>query len=928
MTKLHDLHAQGQSIWLDYIRRSFLEDGGMQAAIDQGVRGVTSNPSIFEQAIAGSNDYDTAFGELVLAGKSTQEIYDALVIADIQHAADLLRPIYDASDGIDGVVSLEVSPTLAHDTDGTIEEARRYHAAVDRPNVMIKVPATPEGIPAIETLTADGININVTLIFSVEQYVKVANAYIAGLQKRLDAGQNISKIASVASFFVSRVDVAVDKLLTEKGEADLLGNIAIANSKLAYERFKAIFSGEAWDALAAQGARVQRPLWASTGTKNPNYSDVLYVDTLIGPHTVNTLPPDTLDAVIDDGTVARTIDTDVHIAQEQFAKLAALGINIDAVTDQLLKEGVEKFAQAFESLMTSLEAKQERVRGLFDYIQADLGDAQAAVDAACGKIHAGKVIKRIWNHDHTVWADSEDEITNRLGWLHSPNVMRGQVKRINAFVEAVKGDGYTHALLLGMGGSSLAPEVFRETFGVADGYLDLAVLDSTDPGYVLGYDDALDLSKTLFIVATKSGGTAETLSFFKYFYNRVVDTVGKDAAGKHFVAITDPGSKLETMADQYQFRATFLNDPNIGGRYSVLSFFGILPAALVGVDVERILQRASDMVINCSALSNMSESDNNGGLLGVIVGEMAQAGRDKLTLVTSPAIAHFGDWVEQLVAESTGKNGKGILPVVGEPLGTPDVYGDDRLFVYLQLANDTTHNAALDALKAAGHPLVTITLRDIYDLGAQYFLWEMATVVAGHIMGIQPFDQPNVESAKKSARAMIAEYEKTGKLPTLDAALSGDGITVYGDVQADNPAAALKAFLDQAQAGDYVALQAFTHPNAASDDALKALQSTIRDTYKLAVTVGYGPRFLHSTGQLHKGDAGNGLFVQFLATMPRDADIPDTAGEDASAMSFGTLKEAQALGDRTALLDENRRVLRFHLGDDVAAALTTLQAGL
>ncbi len=668
MTKLHQLANLGQAIWFDYIRRSFITSGDLQALIDEGLCGVTSNPSIFEKAIAGSTDYDDALHRLVEEGKTVEEIYEELALDDIQQAADLLRPVYDATDGADGYVSLEVSPNLAYDTEGTIAEARRLFATLDRPNVMIKVPATADGIPAIETLIGDGINVNVTLIFSLAHYEAVAEAYVAGLEKLAADGGDLSKVASVASFFISRVDAAVDRTLEGHPQgAPLQGKIAIANAKAANARFHQIFSGPRWEWLAAKGARVQRPLWASTSTKNPLYPDTLYVDDLIGPDTVNTVPPATLNAFRDHGTVALTLEADMDEAHAQLTRLAEVGVELDAVTQQLQDEGVAKFAESFEVLMDSIAEKREQLLAGWQHQTASLGSDQAAVDDALAEMKENRIMARIWAHDHTVWKPEPTEITNRLGWLRTAKVMVDNLPRLEGLVEAVRAAGYTHALLLGMGGSSLAPEVFRKTFGLKEGYLDLAVLDSTDPGAVLAHAERLDLSRTLFIVATKSGGTVETLSFFKFFYNRVADEVGIKQAGEHFIAITDPGSKLVKLAERYNFRATFLNDPNIGGRYAVLSYFGLVPAALVGVDVGLLLGRALTASSGCE--SCVASGDNPGARLGAILGELAKAGRDKATFVLSPAIASFGDWVEQLIAESTGKEGQGILPVVGEPLG-------------------------------------------------------------------------------------------------------------------------------------------------------------------------------------------------------------------------------------------------------------------
>jgi len=932
MSKLHELSKLGQSIWYDYIRRAFLTSGDLQSLIDLGLRGVTSNPAIFEKAIAGSSDYDDELKKLVARDMSTGDIYEALAIGDISRAADLLRPVYDETKGCDGYVSLEVSPRLANDTAATVAEAKRLHAALNRPNLMIKVPATAAGIPAITELIGSGISVNVTLIFSLENYRDVAEAYIAGLGKLVATGGDASTVASVASFFVSRVDTAVDRELAAKDNQDLQGKIAIANAKVAYGMSGEIFAGARWQTLTRSGARVQRLLWASTGTKNPAYPDTMYVDQMIGADTVNTVPPATLNAFLDHGVVAPTLAQGVDTAKEQLAQLSDLGIDLKAITGKLQEDGVAAFAKSFESLMASIEDKRKCLLANKKNYRVALGDFQPAVDTALAELRDQHVMSRIWQHDHTVWKPDPTEITNRLGWLHSPEVMMENLPEISALVDSVRAAGYSHALLLGMGGSSLAPEVFRFTFGVQKGFLDLAVLDSTDPGAVLYHARRLDPAKTLFVVSTKSGGTVETFSFFKYFYNVVAKAVGRGRAGDHFIAITDPKSGLVDTAAEYRFRKTFINDPNIGGRYSALSYFGLVPAALIGMDVARLLDRAATIVCNTEGCNCPVAGDNSGAWLGAIMGEMAMAGRDKVTLITSPEIASFGAWVEQLIAESTGKEGVGILPVAGEEPGAPQAYANDRLFVYLQLNGDNTHDDRIKALAEAGHPVVQFELRDVYDLGGEFFRWEMATVVAGRRLGINPFDQPNVESAKVLARKTVAEFQEKGRLPELTPTAQENGIAVYAGFPVDSIGKALQDFLAQAQPGEggrprsYVALQAYVTPTSITEAALRSLATKLRDRYKLATTVGFGPRFLHSTGQLHKGDAGNGLFIQITAGTPEDAPIPDKAGEEASSMTFGTLKMAQALGDRQALLDNKRKVIRFDLGKEVEAGLERLAA--
>jgi glucose-6-phosphate isomerase len=551
----------------------------------------------------------------------------------------------------------------------------------------------------------------------------------------------------------------------------------------------------------------------------------------------------------------------------------------------------------------------------------ELGQYSGIVRDALAKLKEDRVMARIWDHDHTVWKPEPDEITNRLGWLDSPDNMSGVVLQIVDQVNRVREAGYDRALLLGMGGSSLAPEVFRETFGVADGYLDLSVLDSTDPTAVADQAEVHDPARTLFIVSTKSGTTAETLSFFKYFYNRTVDTVGSDRAGEHFIAITDPDSPLEKTALENDFRHVFINDPNIGGRYSALSYFGLVPAALVGVDLPTLLERASTLAVNCEAANCPVKGNNTGAILGSVMGTLAMEGMDKLTVLTSPAISTFGSWLEQLLAESTGKEGKGILPVEGETPGPVNVYGKDRMFAYLRLQGDDIHDDLVNELANNGYSVCRINLKDIYDLGGEFFRWEMATVVAGHIMGINPFDQPNVESAKIQARRMLDEYRRAGKLPEPEPLFETDGITVYSDLKGNEIDQITNAFLSQAGPDNYAAIQAYINPATGASSALNTLRLKIRDRLKIATTLGFGPRFLHSTGQLHKGDGGRGLFIQITADDAMDIPIPDEPGSSTSATSFGVLKASQALGDRQALLDAGRRVIRYNITGDITAGI-------
>jgi transaldolase / glucose-6-phosphate isomerase len=959
--RLAAVYELGQSSWYDNIRRGLITSGELQHLInDDAVVGITSNPTIFEKAIDGSTDYDDAIKKLVDQGVADpRQIFEVLAIEDIQTAADVLRPIFERTNGQDGYISLEVSPDAARDTQKTIAEARSLFRRASRPNVMIKIPATAEGLPAIEQMIYEGVNINVTLIFALNRYEAVAEAFIRGLEHRLRDGQPVTGIASVASFFVSRVDTLVDKLLDDvatrtqesgirEEAAALHGKAAIANARIAYEKYRGIFHGQRFKQARQAGASPQRCLWASTSTKNPAYRDILYVESLIGPETVDTLPPQTIVAFQDHGVVAVTLDKDLPAMHAVLDRLAAIGIDMARVTQQLEVEGVKSFADSFDKLIASTGEKAEKLRhraqggargaesgaaapNLASRQQLQVGPLQAVVDAALDRASQEEFARRIWEKDPTLWKPNpaeQNEITNRLGWLTVAEQMYEVLPRLNDLGEDARRTGFTHAVLLGMGGSSLAPEVLRRTFGVAAGQPVLLVLDSTDPQTILDVERTIELSRTLFIVASKSGGTIETLSHFKYFHAKLRDVVG-DEAGAHFIAITDPGTKLDQLAREHDFRAIFRNPDDIGGRYSALSYFGLAPGALIGVDVEKLLDRAETMCQACRP--SVAVRDNPGLWLGAIMGALAQRGHDKLTLVMSPPISTFGYWVEQLIAESTGKEGKGIVPVEGEALGAPSVYGTDRLFVYLRTDEgfDPEQDERLARLVEAGQPVVTLKLRDTYDIGAEFFRWEFATATAGALLGINPFDQPNVQEAKDKTNALLAQYVQTHQLPQPPAILRTQHVTlVAGELQTQHLynsvslQAALEAFALEAGAGDYMALLAYLQRSAATDATLQQIRLRLRDGRRVATTLGYGPRFQHSTGQLHKGGPNTGVFIQFVADDPVDVSIP---GEP---YTFGVLKQAQALGDLQSLEAHQRRVIRIALGADIAVGLAEVRQAL
>jgi transaldolase/glucose-6-phosphate isomerase len=942
MTSLKSLPDHGQAVWLDFLSRGFIAKGGLKKLVDEdGLRGVTSNPSIFEQAIGHGDEYDEAVAQILKKhDRPAGEIFEQIAVEDIQDATDVLRPVFDATKGADGFVSIEVSPYLAKDTAGTIAEAKRLWQSIDRNNLMIKVPATPEGVPAIHDLIASGINVNITLLFAQQAYEQVVEAYLSGLEALAVKGGDVSRIASVASFFVSRIDTAVDKLLDEKiAEANdpdekkrlaaLKGKIAIANAKLAYQRYLRLFAGARWDALKTHGAKPQRLLWASTGTKNKAYSDVLYVEELIGPDTVNTMPLATIDAFRDHGTLRDSLVQDPAQAQRLLSELGRAGISLDSVTDKLLDDGVRLFADAADKLLAAVAKKRIDVLGkAMDKQELALGDAlKKKTDAVAEDWRVHGNIRKLWQRDKSLWTGTDED--RWLGWLDSTD--DAQIASYTALAEQMRRDGFADAVLLGMGGSSLGPEVLASTFGHRSGWPRLRVLDSTVPAQIKSIEDQIDLNKTLFIVSSKSGSTTEPNVLTDYFFKRVGDKVGAAQAGQHFVAITDPGSSLEKRAKEQNFRHMFHGVPSIGGRYSVLSPFGLVPAAVAGIDIAELMRRARMTMYSCSA--DVPPAENPGAVLGIALGAAAAAGRDKVTIAASPSLASFGAWAEQLIAESTGKNGKGLIPIDGEPLGAPEVYGSDRVFIDLKLAADSAdaaHEGKLAALEKAGHPVIRIVQQSTENIGQEFFRFEIATAIAGAVIGINPFDQPDVEASKVKTRELTSAFEKAGALPAETPVCAEKSLKLYTDERnaaalrqagADGSVASwLTAHFSRIGRGDYVALLAYLARDRSNADSLQKLRMAMRDRRHVATCLEFGPRFLHSTGQAYKGGPDSGVFLQITSDDAQDLPIPGLRA------SFGVVKAAQARGDFGVLVERGRRALRIHLCGDLQAGLSELAA--
>ncbi|MFT8816418.1 MAG: bifunctional transaldolase/phosoglucose isomerase [Komagataeibacter saccharivorans] len=933
---LKELARYDQSPWLDFIQRSYTENGSLKKLVEEdGLKGVTSNPAIFQKAMGQGTDYDAQIRSVLehrIVDAGT--LYELLAIDDIRAAAKVLYPVYEQTKGVDGYVSLEVSPYLARDTEGTLHEALRLWKAVDARNLMIKIPGTDEGVPAVKAAIAQGLSINVTLLFSIDAYKKVLEAYIAGLEERLARGESVKGIASVASFFVSRIDVKIDKEIDTRVAAGdreaaslkaLRGKVAIANAKMAYEYWKEVTASPRWKKLADAGAHPQRLLWASTGTKDKSFSDVLYVDGLIGPETVNTIPPATFDAFRDHGKVAETLTQDVAGARKVLAEAERLGLDLDGVTTTLVDEGVASFADAFDDLLGSVAAKQaaflgKKVTSTALKLPADL---HKAVDAELEEWRKAGKVRRLWNRDATLWTGQDE--ASWLKWLDITDDQIAALSKFEEFQAEVKARGFRDALLLGMGGSSLGPEVLAQTFGKHEGFPHLYVLDSTDPQQIRDFEKKIDISKTLFIVSSKSGGTLEPNILKAYFFDEAKKVLG-DRAGSHFVAVTDPGSHMEDVAKKDGFWKIFYGEKQIGGRYSVLSDFGLVPAAIAGLPLRLLLESALYGEKSCAA--SVPPARNAGVVLGSVLGVAARDfGRDKVTIIASPGIYDMGAWLEQLLAESTGKEGRGLIPIDDETIGRPDVYGKDRVFIYLRLAEDPCpkQDAAFAALAEAGEPVVTIELHERRQVLEEFFRWEFATAVAGSIIGINAFNQPDVEASKIETMKITTAYNETGKLPPYEPFAKDGPFSFYADPKnaaalkgGTSADAILKAHFARAKAGDYVALLAYIDRDTATREWIQTVRLGLRDALKVATAAEFGPRFQHSTGQAYKGGPDTGVFLQITCDDAVNLPVP---GEK---YTFGIVKEAQARGDMEVLAERGRRVLRVHIHGDLKSGLEKL----
>ena len=916
MNKSKKLHQIKQSIWFDNIARNLIKNGWLRDQIEKEVIfGLTSNPSIFKKAITNGTSYSMDIQTMSWAGLDTKLIYERLVIEDIRSVSDLLNSTYEITEQVDGYVSLEVDPTYANNPELTIEEAKRLWKLVARKNLMIKVPATRAGIPAIKELIASGINVNITLIFSVNRYLEVIDAYFSGLEERINNNLPINQIHSVASFFVSRLDMKIESKVVEiiqSGKTNenevqpYLGKLAILNALYAYEEFVASTNTERFKKIAEKGGNIQRPLWASTGTKNANYSDVLYVEGLLLPYTVNTVPPKTLTAFLDHGK-CDIVDHSEGKSEFEIVEnmLDKFGINFEEVWVELEKEGVTAFISAQEDLL-------EAINNQHDYFRRSLGRLGNKIEERMETMETNEFSTKFFAPDAALWTTEPsevDEVLHRLGWIDAPILSRVIIEEADDLLKELRKDGFTHALVLGMGGSSLAPEVFSKVF--RDGEtskksgLDLSILDSTDPIQIDEKLHEIPIGKTLFIVSSKSGTTAEVKALLAYFWG-LVEEVVKHLPGEHFIAITDPGTPLEKLGLERNFRKIFNADPNVGGRYSALTSFGIVPAVLAGIDGHRLLDTADHMRIKCSQSSPIEK--NPGFALGSVIAEAYFNNRDKVTILTDPIYNACGSWLEQLIAESSGKTGKGILPIDREPIIPAADYSNDRVFYYIR--NSGKLDGLVDALVDLNHPVIVSYLDDKFDIAAEIYKWEIAVAAVCSFIQVNPFNQPNVQESKSITHAMISAYKRNPILEERNLIFLNSEYSVYGKMEKEKKDKTIKELTEEfftINAGDYISINAFLPRIESYENVLQQLRKLLLKKYSVPVTLGFGPRFLHSTGQLHKGGKNNGLFLIISQSSPINFGIP---GE---GMKFSILEKAQELGDMQALGQNNRRVLRIHL---------------
>ncbi len=939
------MRDRGQGVWLDGFRRLLVSSGVFEAMVrDDAVSGVDCDLNLLAGAIGRGVEYADPLLRIAAADGELSPC-EALLADEARIAAEALRGVFEATGGRDGLASVPAGTSSADDAESMSRIARRMATAAGLPNVVPKLPPTGAGFAVFEAMTAESLGVHIGPLFSLAAVQRATEAYVRGARARAGESRSEEPPPAVISFGVGPLDVAVDELLREKIQAagrdtsaaeSLLGGVATAVAKVAYRRLREILVAEA----GAAGSPAVGSLllaFADLSTGDARQPRRRYVESLTGPDTTAILSSGLLRNVAGRGEVDATLGQRVDDAEEILLELRGLGVDVDAIGEALeagaIKQRASHFATLSRAVQRATEALLNDLAGASAI--ASTGSPWSAqipeIDASLVDLdtaEAQDAVARLWARDPTLWsgdAKVQELIANRLGWLDAAvetQFAGGEPQR--RFAGQLQEAGVENVLLLGMGGSSLSAEVCCRVFESER----VRVLDSTVPARIRTVAGSVDPARTSILVASKSGTTTEVRALLNYFY--ALATPMLENPGERFAAITDPGTPLEQGAHELGFQRLWLAPADVGGRFSALTVFGTLPMAIMGVETPEILASARRMVASCSP--EVPVAGNPAARLASAMHGAMVTGRDKLTFLPSPSLAAFGAWAEQLVAESTGKAGTGVIPIVAEPPGSVEEYADDRFFVSMRLQgeDDPEASARLDALEAAGHPVARIVLEDRHDIGGEFFRWEAAVALLGALMGINPFDQPDVQASKDRTAAILAGAGDGSSLAERSPAGVGNGWAVYADLERDEELAArlngaemadwLSAHLGRAEPPDYVGIQAFVAPERTTHRALQRLRVLLRRQFRVATSLGWGPRFLHSTGQLHKGGPDSALFLQITADDAEDIEVPG-AGH-----SFGELARAQSMGDFAALQERGRRVVRVHLSDPGPGAEAMLAA--
>jgi transaldolase / glucose-6-phosphate isomerase len=913
------LQQLGQSPWLDAVHRGLLRSGELARMVRDGeITGLTANPTLFAHALAHERDYDDALAALVAAGRTAEAIVDALLVEDVQAAADALLPVHQATKRADGYVSIDLAPALARDAQATVREAKRLWRAVNRPNLMVKIPATVECLPAIEEAIASGINVNVTLVFSLARYDAVMEAYLRGLIRRLETGMRVDRIASVASFLPSRLDAAVDRLLDARiAEAPqvetraqlerLKGKAAIAQAKLAYTAFREKFGPERFALLAREDAHPQRPLWASACAGNAAYPDVYYVEGLIGADTVNAMSPQTLAAYKEHGHPEDRLALALERAHGVLGQLAHAGIHLDEVTARLEREGLAALEHSHRALLATAAHRREALR-VMARTELRSGPSERTAAATLRAVAAADVLPRLWKRDASLWPGTApvpaSADADRLAWLDADG-MAPSPDALRAFAESARREGLTHAVVCGAGGATLVPELLRRSLGVARGFLDVAICDATDPAALAAIAKRAAPERTLVVLSSPSGDPAGLDALFRFWWEHIARVVGT-RVGRHFVALAPPDSRLDALARERDFREVFATVPGVDGAWAALSAVGIVPAALMGHDLPKLLDRARKMAAACGPDAHALH--NPGAQLGATLAALARGGRDKVTVLAPDKIAGFADWLEQLLGGLAPRQGHGLVAVTREPSGPPAVYGKDRVFVHLRLGAKPDRTAA--ALERAGHPVIALRLADAYDLAGEMVRWQVATAVAAHLLGTDPFTAPATSTPAPPAAEPSASEPAGAQLAASLAPTQADFAT------------RLASQLAAARGRRWVALAAWVAPTPRREKLLQDVRGAIRKRFGVATTLDFGPRALDASATWQGSGPASAIVLQLTAETTQDVPIPGLP------YGFGALQDALAAQTRATLTAERRPFVAVHLGRNVEASLTAVLAAL